>query len=301
MFELYQLRYFLAVVETGSFTKAAERVNVTQPTLSAGIKKLEQQLDVDLFQRSSRRVFLTEAGTKFVKRAKSILYECNQAQVELSAVVAPSVLRLGVLRTVPAKLVGRLLADYRRHDATVIIELFEGTEQEIQNRLDEGSIDLAITITRGQEADGNSQPIILLEEPYLLALSATHPLAGFDQVEVQDLAQDSMVVRSRCEILSETSRFFTDANVRPRLAFRTEQDERAMQMVAAGLGVTVVPASYRVEGVVKRVLTNFHYRRNVGLKRSPHPINQDTLKLIESFTQFAGSQNWQDIPIKYST
>ncbi|MEX0298823.1 MAG: LysR family transcriptional regulator, partial [Kordiimonas sp.] len=72
--DLYLLRYFLAVVETGSFTRAADRVFVTQPTLSAGIKKLEGQVGHVLFERSNRRVFLTDAGTRFLPRAKAILH-----------------------------------------------------------------------------------------------------------------------------------------------------------------------------------------------------------------------------------
>ena len=68
MIELYQLRYFLAVVETGGFTHAAKRCRVSQPTLSAGIQKLEAALHVPLFDRSNRRVFLTAAGTRFVER-----------------------------------------------------------------------------------------------------------------------------------------------------------------------------------------------------------------------------------------
>ena len=125
VFELYQLRYFLALVETGSFTKAAARANVTQPTLSAGIKKLESQLDVKLFQRTSRRVFLTEAGTRFLDHAKAILYECNQATQDLKGATSRTVLRLGVLRTIPGSLISGLLGDFRRSEVGAVVELFE--------------------------------------------------------------------------------------------------------------------------------------------------------------------------------
>lgn len=296
MFELYQLRYFLAVVETGSFTKAAERVHVTQPTLSAGIKKLEDSLGVDLFQRSSRRVFLTEAGTRFVSRAKSILYECNQATLELSSVEAPLVLRVGVLRTIPAMLVARLLGDFRRHDPAVVVELFEGTEQEIQNRLDDGSTDIGLTILRSQDGD----TIPLLEEDYRLAIAENHPLAEQDVVDGAQLGQDTMIVRTRCELLSETSRYFTDLNVRPRLVYRTQQDERALQMVAAGLGATIIPESYQMEGVRKIKLRHFEYRRTLGLVLSPHRMSKQARALVLGFVHFAESQNWQSIPTQYS-
>ncbi len=290
MFELYQLRYFLAVVETGSFTKAAARACVTQPTLSAGIKKLEGQLDTQLFHRSSRRVFLTDAGTRFVARAKSILFECNQAALELKGVEERAVLRLGVLRTIPSALISRLLRDFRREDAGAVIELFEGTEQEIANRLDEGSIDLAITILRGEPADGEA---VLFREGYRLALAADHPLAGRDLIAPHELAEDNMIVRTRCEVLSETSRHFTDDNVRPRLVYRTEQDERALAMVAAGLGVTVVPANYRHEGIVLVPFAGFDHTRTVALVRSSHGIAEETQELAARFEAFAPSQRWE--------
>jgi DNA-binding transcriptional LysR family regulator len=290
MFELYQLRYFLAVVETGSFTKAAARACVTQPTLSAGIKKLEGQLDTQLFHRSSRRVFLTEAGTRFVARAKSILFECNQAALELKAVEERAVLRLGVLRTIPCALISRLLRDFRREDAGAVIELFEGTEQEIANRLDEGSIDLAITILRGEAGEGE---LVLFREAYKLALAADHPLAGRDVIAAHELAEDNMIVRSRCEVLSETSRHFTDANVRPRLVYRTEQDERALAMVAAGLGATVMPANYRHEGVVMVTFAGFDHARTVALVRSSHGMAQENRDLAARFEAFTSSQSWE--------
>lgn len=299
MFELYQLRYFLAVVETGNFTKAAARANVTQPTLSAGIKKLEELLGAQLFHRTSRRVFLTEAGTRFVERAKSINYECNQAALDMKGAESRPVLRLGVLRTIPTDLILRLLRDFRREDAGAVIELFEGTEQEIANRLDEGSIDLAITIRRGPKSDNKSSGTgagadakDLFREGYSLALATDHPLAGRDVISADELKNDNMIVRSRCEVLSETSRHFTDHNVRPRLVYRTEQDERALAMVAAGLGVTVMPDNYRRDGVVRVPFAGFDHVRVVALMRSPHGIKDDSADLISRFQAFTGSQSW---------
>ena len=102
MIENYQLSYFLAVVETGSFTKAAKRVFVTQPTLSAGIKKLEQDLGKKLFNRTSKWVFLTESGTRFLPHAKSILYQLNLAEADIKSTGQCNILRLGVLTTISA-------------------------------------------------------------------------------------------------------------------------------------------------------------------------------------------------------
>lgn len=300
MFELYQLRYFLSVVETGSFTKAAERAFVTQPTLSAGIQKLETTLGVRLFNRSNRRVYLTEAGARFVERAKAILHQCNLAEREVHETKAPKVLRLGVLMTIPCALLERLLGGFRRAEPDVVIELFEGTEQELLNRLESGGMDLALTLLRGPAAEGSDRPeppVVLFEEGYALAISASHPLARRTEVAGRELADEPTIVRTRCEILSETSRYFTDQNVRPRLVYRTPQDERALAMVAAGLGFTTLPQSYEHPGVVKVKLTGYDYRRRVGLILSDLIDEEEKKPLLDRFTAFARREPWREAPL----
>lgn len=290
MFELYQLRYFLAVVETGSFTKAAERACVTQPTLSAGIQKLEAALTVKLFNRSNRRVFLTEAGAQFLERAKTILHQCALAERELLELEAPRVLRLGILLTVPIARVQELLAAFRHAEPSVVIELFEGTEQEIANRLESGGVDLALTILRPSSND--KAAILLYEEGYVLAIAASHPLANQTAVEGRMLANEPTIVRTRCEILSETSRYFTDQNVRPRLVYRTPHDERALALVAAGLGFTTMPESYDAPGVAKLRLIGYDHRRRLGLVPGQPQWNKDKQALVDRFGAFARTLEW---------
>ena len=290
MIELYQLRYFLAVVETGSFTKASRRARVSQPTLSAGIQKLEAALSVPLFDRSGRRVFLTSAGTRFVERARTILSEVQEAQAELSNVQAKEVLHVGVLTTIAAASIQRLLRDFLRAHPGTVLELFEGTERELNNRLHGERLDLALTLERPEQRGPSEH---LYEEGYALAIAAHHPLARRASIHVTELADEPTIVRTRCELLSETSRFFTSHNVRPRLVYRTEQDERALAMVGAGLGITVMPEHYQGRGVMRIPLVGFAERRRIALvhasggRRRKRP-RESALR----FTEFASSQAW---------
>jgi DNA-binding transcriptional LysR family regulator len=289
VFELYQLRYFLAVVETGSFTKAAKRVRVSQPTLSAGVQKLEAALGVALFDRSSRRVFLTSAGTRFVDHARAILSEVQRAQSDLEGAERPrDVLQLGLLTTIAAQSVERLLRDFLRSHPGTIVELFEGTERELKNRLDAGQLDLALTLER---PDKKTQSEVLYEEGYSVAIAAHHPLAKKPALHVTELAEESSIVRTRCEVLSETSRFFTRHNVRPRLVYRTDQDERALRMVGAGVGITVMPDHYRAPGVARIPLEGFDERRKVALVHAPRGKRKKE-SAVERFSEFAASQSW---------
>lgn len=281
--ELYLLRYFLAVVETGNFTKAAQACLITQPTLSAGIKRLEEQMNVALFVRNNKRVFLTTAGSRFLPRAKAILHEVNMASAEIAQSDQAHVLRLGVLQTLPASLVAGLLHAFAAEHPGLRFDLFDGTEQELLNRLDERGIDFALSLRRVD--DDTSQA--LFEEGYQLALARTHRLADRDIIRGEDLANDSMIVRSRCEVLSETSRHFTDRNVRPPLVYRTSQDERALAMVGAGVGITVMPDSYHADDVVRIPMAGFNPRRTVALFLPRFTLPERLNEAAGAFAQFA--------------
>lgn len=263
MFELYQLRYFLAVVETGSFTKAAARVHVSQPTLSAGIARLETIVGAPLFDRSRRRVFLTAAGTRFLPRAKTIFAECHQAMDDVRETGPIRTLRLGALLTVSARITGDVLRRLRAALPDAALELTDGTEQAVRSAFDAGQIDMALTLLRTDSPEQAALP--LFDEGYVAVLAPEHPLASRDMLHAEDLAGEPIIVRSRCEVLSETSRYFTTASVRPPLAYRTDQDARAVAMVAAGLGYTTVPESHVTADVRALPLSGFGHRRTVGL------------------------------------
>ena len=284
--DLYLLRYYLAVVETGSFTRAADRCFVSQPTLSAGIKKLEQQLGSALFERTNRRVFLTDAGNRFLPHAKAIMHETNRAQEALSQTDRP-VLRLGFLSTLDSGLIKRLVLELKRKVPDVIVDVVEGSEQEIYNRLTDRSIDVAVLLDRGLYAEQT----IILTEPYVFILQKGHALEGKKTLNLEDLADEPMVSRSRCELLSETSRYFTDQNRRPRLVYRTSNDARAVDMVEAGLGGTVVPKSMVTKGVGVYKLKGFKHTRTV-VSVTVGQVRSDPLaKLLLA---------WNDVAAKYA-
>ena len=282
MLDLYLIRYFLAVVETGSFTKAAEQVSVTQPTLSAGIKKLEEQVGKRLFDRSQRkRIFLTKAGTVLLPRAKAILHECNMVSEDLADAEPTLVIRLGVLTTIPTAIVSNILSLVRQKLPSLTIEIQDGSEHELSNHLDERAIDFALSLDRGQVHEGIA--IALFEEGYRFVMEPSHKLAQSGVVRGEQFSDQNMIVRSRCEVLRETSRYFTDRNVRPRLAYRTTNDERALRMVEAGVGATVIPESYVRDGIAAVKLKDFDYRRTVALFFPRYQLSEGLSAISDDF------------------
>ena len=255
------LRQFLAVVDTGSFTRAAGRINVAQPTLSAGIAELERQLGTRLFIREKRRIRLTEAANRLLPHARSIEREFRMAETSAADLPIPlRPIRLGVLESFPTDRLERAIARYQGEEP---VELIEGSERELQVGIANGGIDLALSIVRPQE--NRFAAYALFEDGYRLALSDRHPLADRIELDPDAVAGERMIARRSCELLGETSRFFTERGIRPPFSLRSANDDRVMAMVAAGLGITVAPESLGRPGVSMPRLAGFDYARTIGL------------------------------------
>lgn len=268
----YLLRYFLAVAELGSFSKAAAKTNVTQPTLSVGIAKLEEQVGARLFERTTRRVSLTPAGSRFLGHARRISQEYEAALREVAEAPHLKRVRAGILSTIPARELENVVAAHRAHSDGEALEILDSTERDIANRLSDGRLDAAITILRpGLESFAQEK---LRHEPYVLIVGAAHRLASAGSVEGGELAGETMIVRRQCEGLPEISRYFTKRDVRPSFSLRTLSDDRAMSMVATGLGITVAPSSFRGAGLAHVKLNGFDLARDVGLVYSDRAREQ---------------------------
>lgn len=264
MIERYLLRYFLAVIDSGTFTAAAAQMAVSQPTLSAGIAKLEREAGAKLLRRSSQRIELTEAGSQFAVHARRIEREFNLAAAAVGGIAQPATLRLGVLTTIASAELAALVARIAAEAPGLAVELVEGNATVLAQHIARGRVDLALTAVQG-DAVGDGEA--LRSEPYLLALPLGHRLAGEAALPGEALAGETMIVRRSCEALPETSRHFTRRGIRPSFALRTPNDDRALAMVAAGLGATVVPASHRHPGVANPALIGFDLRRTLVLVR----------------------------------
>ncbi len=252
-----QIRQFIAVAETGGFTAAAQRLRVTQPTLSSAIAELERELDAALFLREKRGVRLTEAGNSLLAHARAIEREFRQAETGIGAQAHAEkpALRLGVLASVASPMLASLAAHY---GAPLVLS--EGGDARLRRDLATGRIDAALTLLREGERAG-----VVLEEPYVMVLPARHRLAGARRVAAEALANETMIARRSCEILPETSRFFTHRGVRPHLLLRSANDDRCLAMVRAGLGVTTAPRSLAGPGTASVEIEGYDFTRRIGL------------------------------------
>lgn len=279
----YLIRYFLAVVDQGNFSRAAAHCHVSQPALSVGVAKLEGLVGTALLRRSNQRVELTEAGNRFLVHARRIEREFNLAFQAMSGVTPGRSLRVGLLVSIPGQIAALAFAQTAGPGSAGPdaggLEIVTGTERELTAQLGRGRLDAALTILRRGEDRFAQQ--VLCEEGYRLVMPDAHRLATRAQIEAQELSGEVMIVRRHCEVLSETSRFFVERGVRPHFAMRSTNDERVLQMVGAGLGVTVMPACYAAADVASAPITGFSPRRTLGfqfaagaehLRADPHPF-----------------------------
>lgn len=269
MIDRYLLRYFLAVMDEGNFTRAAAHCRVSQPTLSVGIAKLEASVGKPLFNRSNRRVELTTAGARFAHHARRIEAEFAAAERSARDEAQVRIARIGVVTTLPSAWVGSALRRARASAVSDQLEIIEGRGRDLRLQMQRGGID-AVLCDLGEDSAGE----MLFEEDYALALPADHRLARRETIGAEELGGETMIVRRHCEALADVSRFFTQRGVRPFMAARTVNDDRAVAYVRAGLGITVMPRCFATDGIAMTALSGFTQRRVIGVIESPAAVDR---------------------------
>lgn len=241
--ELRHLRYFLAVADEAHFRRAAERLYVTQPTLSVQVQELEKELGVALFDRIGRRVRLTQAGQVFrgyAERALGVLEDGKTALAEIDGMVRGS-LAVGVVQTVNAYLIPPVIARFSTDYPNVRLRGEELAAGEIERGLLDGSLDLGISFL--PPANGEIEAERLFEEELVLAVPPSHRLAGRERVRVAELAGEPLCLLGRgfCtrRIIEDC---FDRAGTPPTVAVEMNSVEGVMAVVEAGGPATILPA-----------------------------------------------------------
>src|SRR5690242_20625911 len=191
---LRDLRYLLAVAEHEHFGRAAEACEVSQPTLSVQIRKLEELLGVALFERTSRAVVPTPACDQLIGHVRAAVAEMDAMFAVASSLRDPLAgrIRLGIIPTLAPYLLPLVFASLRDALPTLEVEPWEDQTAALLKRLHAHELDAAVLATEVVGPDLESQP--LFDEPFFAALPPEHPLAGRDVVAEADLAQDILVL-----------------------------------------------------------------------------------------------------------
>jgi LysR family hydrogen peroxide-inducible transcriptional activator len=240
--EFHQLRYVCAIADTGSFSRAAERCQVAQPSLSQQILKLEKDLGTMLFDRLGRSVRLTEAGRAFLPHARSILDQMETARTSVDDTCADvrGSVAVGVIPTIAPYLMPRYTTVFAKKYPEAKLRIVEETTPILVEGLRDLSIDLAILALPLRQKDLELFP--LLTEPLFAVLPKNHPLAAAKSLALKNLRGECFVVLRDGHCFRDLSiAACTHARITPRIAFESGQFSSLFGMVAAGVGISLVP------------------------------------------------------------
>jgi LysR family hydrogen peroxide-inducible transcriptional activator len=239
---LKDLKYLVALADTGHFGKAAERTFVSQPTLSAQLKKLEEYLGVKLVERQPKNVQLTEVGKQIVVRARRMLDEGDEIVALARSNTDPFAgkLKVALIPTIGPYLLPRVMQKIRKGLPHLGLMLYEYQTEALLKRLRDGEIDLGI-MALPAIADG-IESRALYEENFTVALPNNHPLAAKTSIKVQDLKGHTLLLLEDGHCLRDQAlEVCSRVDVKEAEDFRATSLETLRQMVVAGLGVTLLP------------------------------------------------------------
>jgi LysR family hydrogen peroxide-inducible transcriptional activator len=240
--KLKDLRYLVAVAEQRHFGRAAARCFVSQPTLSAQLKKLEQSLGVQLIERAPNNVSLTAAGEQIVARARRII-EASEEVVELARAQRDPLagrLRVAFLPTIGPYLLPHVTRAIRRSLPRLELRLYEYQTAPMLEKLREGELDLGVLALPVDLAGLEGRE--LYREAFTVAVPARHPLAARETLRIADLRGEKLLLLEEGHCLREQAlEVCGNAGVSEGEDFRATSLETLRQMVAAGAGVTLLP------------------------------------------------------------
>lgn len=240
--EIQQLRYVCAIAETGSFSRAAERCQVAQPSLSQQVHKLEVDLGAKLFDRLGRSIRLTEAGRAFMPYARSILDQVDAARstvADKDADVRGSI-AVGVIPTIAPYLMPRYTAAFAKKYPDAKLRILEDTTPVLIESLRDLSIDVAILALPLRHKDLELFPI--RTEPLFAVVPKDHPRAAARTLALKELRGEAFVMLRDGHCFRDLSlATCTHARITPNIAFESGQFSSLFGMVAAGVGISLAP------------------------------------------------------------
>ena len=251
--EIHQLHYFVAVAELGNFTRAAERCFVAQPSLSQQIKKLEQELQCLLLDRSTRKIRLTDSGRSFYKRAVDILSSVEAAKAEVSESVDVGRVAIGVIPTIAPFLLPKVLNQFVQKFPKAEVTIFENlTKYTIQACL-EGEVDVGLLALPIDNEKLTTEAIF--KEELLLALPENSPLASKKRIRLEDIAEEKFILLNETHCLGEQIiRFCEQHSCLPTISCHSAQLYTVQKLVELGHGISLIPQMAIDEKQSKKII-----------------------------------------------
>jgi len=265
--EIHQLRYFCAVAQHGTFTRAALAEHVAQPSLSQQILKLEDELGAKLFDRMASGVKLTACGRAFLPNARRLLCDLGNAKTEILEMAGKEKgeVTVGAIPTIGPYLLPDVLAGFSREHRGIAIKVVEEMTPILLDRLHDGAIDVAVVAL---PVPGEwIRSVELFQEPMFVVVPAKHRYARRDSIRLNDVKDEPFLLLKEGHCFRQsTITACRRARVTPNVVFESGQFETILAMVSAGAGVSAVPAmaARPVKGCRYLRIADHRARRRVG-------------------------------------
>lgn len=296
--ELRHLRYFIAVAEELHFGRAAERLGISQPPLSQQIQALEEEIGARLFERTNRRVELTDAGRLFLDESRQVLAQADKAVLLARRAHLGELgeLKIGFTSSAPfTSTIPSSIHAFRKAYPDVHLDLQEMSSRQVLKALLEES--LQVGVIRPLALPDAVHWVELFREPLVAVLRADHPLAAGseDGLAIAALAEEPFVFFPRSYgtgLYDQVIALTRQAGFSPRIAQEASEAMTIIGLVSAGLGVSILPASFRrtrVDGVVYRTLSDPEATTAVWLVRRQNEGSPLALSFIDLVTREAAS------------
>lgn len=286
---LTELRYIVALHQTGHFRKAAEQCHVSQPTLSIAVKKLEEELGVPLFERSRHKVSATPIGERIVSQARTVLQETHNLLELAESGKDPlgSVLSVGAIYTVGPYLFPRLVTRVQQAAPQMPLFIEESFTANLRIKLTAGELDAIFIALPFTETDVVTRPVY--EEPFVVLMPEGHPLSRARAIDPNELAQHRVLLlgEGHCfrdqvlEACPGLQQAISDSYARGYSVLEGSSLETLKHMVATGLGITVLPksaadiAQYGQHTLTERPFADPVPKRTIALAwRASYPRHQ---------------------------
>jgi DNA-binding transcriptional LysR family regulator len=264
--EMHQVRYFLATVSELNFTKAAEKSNVTQPSLTRAIKQLEDELGGDLFRRERPQAQLTELGQRMYPHLKRCYESALEARSLASAIKSGEVgtLRLVLSETINLEPLTRLLAELNRLFNRLEIKLLRGTAPEIVKLLKSGEAELAIAAELGEGWERLDRWPLFSEE-FGLMFSAKHRFASRSAIDVDELRQERWLRRTYCELAEKAAALIRNHSLDVDRGHELTSERDLIALIETDLGVAFAPRSSCPRTLKQAPVKGMEMRRTIYL------------------------------------
>jgi LysR family transcriptional regulator, cyn operon transcriptional activator len=241
---LRHIRYFLAVVEHGGFTRAAGALHVSQPALSQQIRQLEESLGATLFDRTGRQVRLTDAGKAYRQHARRALLDLEAGKRALHDVkdLSRGTLRLGMTPTFTYYLAGPLVETFHRHYPGITLSLRESPQDQLEDMLGDDQLDLGIAFDEARSPDIQAQPLFV--ETLALVVGKAHPCAGRRTIGLRALDDETLVLlSSEFATREQIDRYCHQHDVHPHVAIDANSVGMVVEIVRRTTLSTLLPAA----------------------------------------------------------